>query len=359
MFICFKTTFEAMTFQEVIKPFKNIWQVIGGMMLLNTFSLFFFWRNAFNSMENFVIATVWSTTIWVTLSIGNSFIFNYLNEKFPWRNGLGKRAILTTISVGLYSATAYLIIQVIMFSLFYSEVSFMEVVTTTFNSTWITISIAFSISLVLTFFGFAKAMVKNELEAERLQTEMMNYKYESLRNQINPHFLFNSFNVLSELVYENQDLAVKFIRQLSDLYRYVLDSKDKDLVTLDEELQFINSFTFLLKTRFENRVEFDFKIDPKDNEHIVPMALQLLIENCIKHNEATSKSPLKIKLQREGDFIKVTNNLQRKKVPEPSTKIGLKNLEERYAFFDSQPIKVNETESEYSVCIPILNIDKL
>ena len=348
-----------MTFQEVIKPFKNIWQVIGAMIVLNTLTMFFFWRGAFNSWENFGIATIWGTTIWVTLSVGNSFIFNYLNEKFPWRNGLGKRAILTTILVGLYSASAYLLIQVVMYSIFLTEVSFIEVVTSTFNSTWITISIAFSISLVLTFFGFAKAMVKNEVEAERLQTEMMNYKYESLRNQINPHFLFNSFNVLSELVYENQDLAVKFIRQLSDLYRYVLDSREKDLVPLQEELQFIKSFTFLLKTRFENRVEFNINIQPKENEHIVPMALQLLIENCIKHNEATSKNPLQISVVRKDEYIQVTNNLQRKQNAESSTKIGLKNLEERYTYFKSEPIKVNETENEFSVCIPVLKIEKL
>ena len=348
-----------MTFQDIIKPFKNIWQVIGVMLITNTLSMFFFWRNAFNNWESFGIATIWGTTIWVTLSVGNSYIFNFLNEKYPWRRGLAKRAVLTTVLVGLYSSSAYLIIQVFMYSLFFKDVTVMDVVTSTFNSIWITLSIAFSISLVLTFIGFAKALVKNEIENERLQTEMMSYKYESLRNQINPHFLFNSFNVLSELVYENQDLAVKFIRQLSDLYRYVLDSKDKDLVTLKDELELIKSFTFLLKTRFENRVEFNIEIKPQENESIVPMALQLLIENCIKHNEATTKNPLLIYVVRHKNSIKVSNNLQPKKAPESSTQIGLKNLTERYAYFDNQPIEVKQTDTDFSVCIPILNIENI
>jgi sensor histidine kinase YesM len=346
-----------MTFKSVIKPFKNIWQLIGGMVLVNTFFLLFFWKGAFNDLTSFGIATIWGTTIWIVMSVGNSFIFHYLDEVYPWTKGLGKRALLTTLAVGIYSASAYLIIQIIMFSLFYSHVSFSEVVATTFNSTWITVAIAFAISFVLTFFGFAKALVRNEVEKERLQTEMMRYKYESLRNQINPHFLFNSFNVLSELVYEDQGLAVKFIRQLSDLYRYVLDSKDKELVALSDELKFIESFTFLLKTRFENRVEFKIDITPNEDEFIIPMALQLLIENCIKHNQSSTQKPLQISVSRKGETIEVSNSLQRKIHPEESFRIGLKNLKERYAYFNNKEIQVNETETEYKVCIPILKLE--
>ena len=345
-----------MTLQDIIKPFKNIWQVIFVMSIVNTGVMYFVWRDSFSSWTNFGIATIWGTTIWVSLSVGNSFIFQYLDQKFPWRNGLAVRAILTSISVGVYSASAYLIIQIIMFSLFFSHVPFMDVITNTLSSVWITVSIAFTISLTLTFVGFAKALVKNEIENERLQKEMMSYKYESLRNQINPHFLFNSFNVLIELVHENQDLAVKFIQQLSNLYRYVLDSANKELVSIEDELTFIRSFTFLLQTRFESRVIF--KIDVENNEGmIIPMALQLLIENGIKHNEASSKNPLTISISREKNTIKVTNNLQRKPNQDNSLKIGLENLKERYSFFDKS-IEISETETEYTVCIPILEIQK-
>lgn len=349
-----------MTFKRIIKPFKNIWQVIIAMMVLNTIFLSIFWTSAFDSWTSFGIGLVWGTSIWFTQSVGNSSIFEFLDKTHPWKNGLLKRAFLTIISVGTYSAFAYLVVQTLMYAIFFENFSFENVWDNTIQSTWITVSISYSISFILTFVGFARAMVQAEIEKERLQTEMMSYKYESLRNQINPHFLFNSFNVLSELVYENQDLAVKFIRQLSELYRYVLDAKDKELVPLSEEVEFIKSFTFLLKTRFENRVEFTIDIHPLEGENIIPMALQLLIENCIKHNEATSKNPLLINVTRENNSIKVSNNMQRKATPEVSTKIGLANLKERYAYFENKPIEVLETEKEYSVCVPILkiNLDK-
>ena len=321
---------------------------------MNTVFQLFFWKDAFNSWENFLIGTVWGSTIWLTQALGNSTIFHLLDKKFPWRNGLILRSVLTIISVGTYSAVAYLLVQICMHWLFTPDFNFSQVLGWALESTWLTLSISFSISFILTFVGFAKAMVSTEVEKERLQTEMMTYKYESLRNQVNPHFLFNSFNVLSELVYEDQGLAVKFIRQLSDLYRYVLDSKDKDLVPVAEELKFIDSFTFLLKTRFENRVSFNIDLPTNENEFIIPMALQLLIENCIKHNEATTKNPLIISVVRKNQRIVVTNNLQRKLTPPPSTKIGLENLKERYAYFDDKAIEVNETENKYSVCIPIL-----
>lgn len=343
-----------MTFQEIIKPFKNIWQVIFVMSIVNTLVMYYVWRDSFSSWGNFGIATIWGTTIWVSLSVGNSFIFNYLDQKFPWRRGLAIRAVLTTISVGVYSASAYLIIQIIMFSIFFSHVPFMDVILNTLGSVWITVSIAFTISFILTIIGFAKALVKNEIENERLQKEMMSYKYESLRNQINPHFLFNSFNVLIELVHENQDLAVRFIQQLSNLYRYVLDSTNKELVSIDEELEFIRSFTFLLQTRFESRVIFKIDVDNTEGM-IIPMALQLLIENGIKHNEASTKNPLTISITRNKDAIVVTNNLKRKASHDTSLKIGLKNLKERYSFFDKN-IDINETETEYMVCVPILKI---
>lgn len=348
--------FETMEFKKVIKPFTNIWQVIGAMTLMNLTFLFIFWRAAFSSWESFGISLIWGTTVWVTQAVGNSAVFHYLDLKLPWRNGMLKRAIANIIGVGTYSATAYLIVQFIMFSIFYSDTSITEIWNQSIQSTPITVTISFSISFLLTLIGFGKAMIETEVEKEKLQTEMMRYKYESLRNQINPHFLFNSFNVLSELVYEDQKLAVKFIHQLSDLYRYVLDVKDKELIPLKDELKFIDAFSFLLKIRFENRVEFHIEVNHTEDEFIVPMALQLLIENCIKHNEATSNNPLIIRVTREVDCIKVSNNLQPKQTEESSTKIGLHNLKERYAFFDTKEIIVKETENEYSVCIPILKV---
>lgn len=183
---------------------------------------------------------------------------------------------------------------------------------------------------------------------------MLAYKYESLRNQINPHFLFNSLNVLSDLVYDDQRMAVKFIQQLSDLFRYVLDSRDKELVPLREELDFINSFTFLLKTRFEEKLKIEIDVQPDPEDYIVPMTLQLLIENAVKHNEISEAFPLRISIRKTDEWLEVENNLQSKSAGDDSKKTGLKNITQQFAFFSEKPIKIITSNERYMVRVPIL-----
>lgn len=343
-----------MDIKSIIRPFNNVWQVIGGMALLNLLFLYFFWPSSYNDVPSFIISNIWGTAIWVTQGIGNSAVFHYLDKLLPWRNGMLKRAVANIFGIGVYSTIAYLAVQMIMYTIFVPGVSFQEMWTSSVESTKITLIISFSISFILTFVGFGKAMIANEVEKERLQTQMIRYKYDSLRNQINPHFLFNSFNVLTELVYEDQKLAEKFIRQLSDLYRYVLDAKDLEIISVKKELDFIESFTFLLKTRFEERVQFQIEVNTKEDEMIVPMALQLLVENCIKHNAATTQTPLKISVTREADRIVVSNNLNLKDVQNKSHKIGLTNLQERYAYLSKDEIEITKTADSFSVSVPLI-----
>jgi LytS/YehU family sensor histidine kinase len=226
--------------------------------------------------------------------------------------------------------------------------------------TWIiqaipyTLLISFVISLVFTATGFFFAWKRSFQQAEKLKVEMLAYKYESLRNQINPHFLFNSLNVLSDLVYDDQALAVKFIRQMSDLFRYVLDSRDKELVPLREELEFIQSFIFMLKTRFEEKLIINIEVEARPEDYIVPMTLQLLIENAVKHNEVSEAFPLKITIRKTGDFLEVENNLQPKSAGDDSKKTGLKNIIQQFAFFSEKPIKIISSDERYLVRVPIL-----
>ena len=343
-----------MEFKSVIKPFKNIWQVAAVMIIFNMVFLHFFWPNSYNSVQSFLISNFWGSIIWITQAVGNSAVFHFLDEKLPWRNGMLKRALANIAGIGLYSTVAYLVVQFIMYSIFVPEVSWSDMWSQSIQSTKLTLTISFSISFILTFIGFGKSMIAMEVEKEKLQTEMVQHKYNSLRSQINPHFLFNSFNVLTELVYEDQKLAEKFIHQLSDLYRYVLDVKDVEIIELHEEIKFIESFTFLLKTRFENRVSFSMDISTNDDDFIIPMSLQILIENCIKHNQATTQKPLEITIRKLGDRIEVKNNLQLKLSPIKSHHIGLENLKERYAYFTKEHVIIDSDPSYFSVSIPIL-----
>jgi LytS/YehU family sensor histidine kinase len=145
-----------------------------------------------------------------------------------------------------------------------------------------------------------------------------------------------------------------FIRQLGDLFRYVLDSRDKELVPLVEELEFIRSFTFLLKTRFEQKLTIDIEVQPGQDDYIVPMTLQLLIENAVKHNEVSEAFPLRIQIRKTGEWLEVENNLQLKNVGDNSKKTGLKNITQQFAFFSEKPIKIISSDEFYKVRVPIL-----
>lgn len=196
-----------------------------------------------------------------------------------------------------------------------------------------------------------KAAMVNE---EKLKTEMMAYKYESLKNQINPHFLFNSFNVLLNLVDQDQETAKEFIRKLSQLYRSVLEVGENELIPLKDELDFIQSYIFLLKIRFEDKLEVDIDLPNQENDLIIPMVLQTLVENAVKHNVASREEPLKIRIYRENDRIFIRNNLNVIQAVADSSKRGLKNIQHRYEFFSDEKMHNEQTSSEYIVSIPVL-----
>jgi len=320
-------------------------------------SSFLFNSEATLSFKGFFFGFIWSWAIWITQWFGNGYLADWLSEKIPWTEKPLLRAITGILGLVIYSISAFVLVQVVMGYIFLDH-SVLE------SLKWIGVEgfkyvliISGSIALVLHTIGFFKSWQDSRLEAERLRTEMKTYQYDALRNQINPHFLFNSFNVLSELVYEDQELAVKFIRQLSDIYRYVLDSKDLELVSLQDEIDFIKKFSFLLQIRFEENLEIDIQVEATHDELIVPMSLQLLLENAVKHNEISNEFPLKVEIHRSVDLILVKNSLKKKTNPDSSTKTGLQNIVKRYKYLSEKKISIEETKNEFIVEVPILKGD--
>lgn len=173
-------------------------------------------------------------------------------------------------------------------------------------------------------------------EREEIEKGVAQAQFESLKNQVNPHFLFNSLNVLSSLVHIDPDLSEKFIDQLARSYRYLLEQKDKELVTLKTEIEFANSFSFLLKIRFEEKLKINIKIPTDAMNHLIaPLTLQLLIENAVKHNTISLEEPLIIDLYLDtNNYLVVKNNLQLRVQRMPSTGVGLKNIINRYKLFE-------------------------
>jgi two-component system, LytTR family, sensor kinase len=204
---------------------------------------------------------------------------------------------------------------------------------------------------------FMNKLKRSELEAEQFKKMSIESKFEALRNQINPHFLFNSFNVLSSLVYKDADTATKFIDQLSNVYRYLLSNQKNKVVTLKEELDFIDSYVFLLQIRFGENLVVKNKIN-RDGErfYVAPAVIQMLIENAIKHNIVSRKKPMEIVLYSENGSIVVSNTLQEKGIKEESTQIGLRNIQSRYLFLSEKEVMIEKTQNHFSVKIPLLEV---
>lgn len=197
-----------------------------------------------------------------------------------------------------------------------------------------------------------------ELQAEQLMKEKAQAQFEALKNQVSPHFLFNSLSILSSLVHVDANLSERFIDQLSKAYRYILEQKDNETVSLKTELGFLNSYAFLLKIRFESK--FDVKISITDHEaekyNIAPLTLQLLIENCVKHNRMSQKEPLVVTILSGGDYLVVMNAVRPRTELErtTSTGIGLTNIKNRYQLLTERPVQIVEEDGLFIVKIPLL-----
>ena len=197
---------------------------------------------------------------------------------------------------------------------------------------------------------------KSRLEREVLVKENITSQLEGLRNQVNPHFLFNSLNTLASVIPNDPDKAVRFVTKLSKVYRYILDLKDQKLIPIKKELDFLQSYTFLLKERFGENISFDIDVEEDDYAKlVVPLSLQLTFENAIKHNIITKSKPLEIQVYLENDNLVVKNTLQIKNTVGSSTKMGLQNIKNRYSFFTDKEVGVVTTMSHFIVTLPLLS----
>ena len=201
----------------------------------------------------------------------------------------------------------------------------------------------------------SKKLTEANTQLIKLQKENLQSQFEVLRQQVNPHFLFNSLNVLTSLIKLEPDLAEKFTEHLSKVYRYVLENKDNDLVSLHTELDFLDAYIFLLNIRFMNKIVVDVTIgNDKKELLILPLALQLLIENAIKHNSMSKKNPLKIEIFIDKENkLNVVNNLQERESHMASTGVGLKNIEHRYHLLELPAPEFIKTETNFVARIPL------
>ncbi len=201
-----------------------------------------------------------------------------------------------------------------------------------------------------------KELTKANTQLLKLQKENLQSQFDVLKQQVNPHFLFNSLNVLTSLIRLEPELAEKFTEHLAKVYRYVLENKDNELVSLNTELSFLDAYIFLINIRFMDKVVVNIRIpDEKKNHRIIPLAMQLLIENAIKHNAMSKKSPLVIDIFIDGDdLLNVVNNLQEREAHMNSTGVGLKNIQNRYRLLNNTVPVFEKTETHFRARIPLV-----
>lgn len=197
-------------------------------------------------------------------------------------------------------------------------------------------------------------------KAEELRRSSEEAQIQLIKNQVNPHFLFNNLNVLSGMVIKNNPEANHFIEEFSKVYRYILNNQQKELVPLRSELEFIQPYIFLLDKRFGEGLHITVSIPEKySNYHVVPASLQMLIENAIKHNVVSSHKPLQIHIHANGnETLVVSNNLQPRLNPEErSTRIGLQNISRRYELISGRHVQIQKTDTSFDVTIPLLQLN--
>jgi sensor histidine kinase YesM len=289
-----------------------------------------------------------NATLWNLMWLGNDYTAHLLSKWISWQAEPMKRFVVGVIVMLIFTFAAVWFIAGT-----YYVVLGLDITGDIKGFLVSSLVITIVISMFMHSRSFLYSWKETAVKAEQLQKETIKSQYESLRSQVNPHFLFNSLNALTNLVYEDQDKAAKFIKQLSDVYRYVLETRDKELVSLDDELKFLNSYLFLQQIRFGNKLKVDIRLS--GDLKVAPLVLQMLIENAIKHNVVSDDQPLSIRLFQENGWMIVENNRRHKRtLPEESTGVGLANIRSRYSYFSDKPVVVISDDSKFVVKLPVI-----
>ena len=319
------------------------------------FSGFRFDHPPYYNLRVFLTTLLSTTIIW----FGNRFIMIWARKKYPQFITVKKRLLVQSGAM-----LAFTLIATNTLGYFTSD--FCKMVDAAGNIIHTTSDVIINYNNAALFctlmivaiyesFYFNNELKKSVEEKEMLKRESLKAQINALKTQVNPHFLFNNLNTLSAIIPENPQQAVDFVQQLSKVYRHILEVRDEQSILVIEELDVLNAYSFLLKTRFGNNLDIVIDV-PEENrqDKIVPLSLQLLMENAIKHNIVSADKPLHIKVFVENGNLVMSNNLQIKNQVNESTGIGLENIRNRYKLLVEKEVKVAENENSFTVSIPLI-----
>ena len=292
------------------------------------------------------------------IGFGNGFLNDYLNTKWDWITQTKQRVTAGIIGTIIYTIPVVLGINYLLWiviggadvAMFFSGSSlFIHL---------FYIIISFGVSSFLHAKAFMtnwKIAMTQESTKQEIVAKTETAKFESLKSQLDPHFLFNSLNVLTSLIGENPYKAEKFTTKLSKIYRYVLEQINKDLIPVLEEIKFANTYMELLGMRFEDAVKFEIPSSiTNKNLKIVPLSLQLLLENAVKHNVVSSSKPLTIRIYEQDNYLIIENNINPKQAIGQGTKVGLRNIADRYGLITDKNVIIENNNKIFKVSLPLL-----
>ncbi|CAC9974810.1 MULTISPECIES: histidine kinase [Flavobacterium] len=330
--------------------------LIGGVVFLFSFLIRFASFGTAVFTKDLYIYFLYCMLYSVVLYVVNASLFVYLDKVFEGANRFSARRIFIGFISSFFISLFVIFVLRIFTQVVIERRPLLSFLANEDPANYIESSvITFIVLLIFHALHFYKLYQENKVIQQKIIAGTANAKFESLKNQIDPHFLFNSLNVLSSLIEENPDNAQRFTTSLSKIYRYVLEQKDKELVSVEDELSFAKTYMNLLKMRFENSLFYELpagNINP--DAKVVPLSLQLLLENTVKHNVVSEQKPLHIRIFIDKDYLVIQNDLQKKEVLQDRQGVGLQNIVNRYGIITDRKVLIEQDEKNFSVKIPIL-----
>jgi sensor histidine kinase YesM len=329
---------------------KHILKPIALGLFLGIFlTLIFDWGSF--SWSEFFEETIYAIILTFLFWKGNEAIARNFAKNVNWLENPRKKVLIHVILAVSYSIFIILLFYLYIWFIIMKRNGFHGFYSHFNTGIYICFSINVIFILISYSYHFFKSWKKSVLAEEQLKRESLVLQYESLKNQVNPHFLFNSLNVLTSLIERDSEASIKYVKQLSEVFRYVLDQNARELVPIETELKFIGSYIYLQKIRFGEN--FKIHTDIREKEFlIVPMALQILIENVVKHNEISSEHSLEMSIYDDPQFLIVKNSIQPRNYLPDSNQVGLKTLEFQYDLLSGRKLEVFNDGSHFVVKLP-------
>ncbi len=338
---------------DYVKEFPRAFFI--GLAIFVVLNLIRAFNGSFSLDERLGVMFLYTILYSFALHLSNTFLFIRLDKIF-----VNERFSKKRIFIGFVSSFFLTLFVIFLLRLFIKTIIenklFTDFIANESASDYVVASIfAFFILLIVHFIYLYKGYQENKVKEQKIIAGTASAKFESLKNQIDPHFLFNSLNVLSSLIEENPENAQRFTTSLSKIYRYVLEQKDKELVSVEEELAFAKTYMNLLKMRFENSLFYELpETLPNPEAKVVPLSLQLLLENTVKHNVVSEQRPLNIRIFMDGDYLAIQNDYQKKEVLQERKGVGLQNIINRYGIITNRKVLIEQNEQTFTVKIPVL-----